>query len=76
MEINANLGDSSRGLALEMTPYLHMLRMHLAQAVALDEAVMGADGSGMGSARSAKTLCSVSTDSRPDSLCLRAIGYI
>ena len=48
MEINANLGDSSRGLALEMTSYLHMLRMYPAQAVALDEAVMGADGSGMG----------------------------
>ena len=32
------------GLALQKTPYLHMLQMPLAQAVALDEAEQGADG--------------------------------
>ena len=32
------------GLALRKTPYLHMLRMPLPQAVALDEAAPGADG--------------------------------
>ena len=40
-EIDTRLRD---GLALDKTPYLHMLRMPLAQAVALDEARMGADG--------------------------------
>ena len=32
------------GLALRKTPYLHMLRMPLAEAVALDEEVFGRDG--------------------------------
>ena len=32
------------GLALEKTPYLHTLRMPLAEAVALDEETLGADG--------------------------------
>ena len=32
------------GLALDKTPHLHMLRMPLAQAVALNEADLGADG--------------------------------
>ena len=36
VEIDANLRE---GLGLDKTPYLHMLRMPLAQAVALDEAV-------------------------------------
>ena len=41
VEIDARL---RRGLALNKTPYLHRLRMPLAQAVALDEEEMGADG--------------------------------
>lgn len=41
VEIDARLRD---GLALDKTPYLHMLRMPLAQAVALDERDMGAEG--------------------------------
>ena len=41
VEIDARMRG---GLALDKTPYLHMLRMPLAQAVALDEARMGADG--------------------------------
>ena len=41
VEIDARLRD---GLALDKTPYLHMLRVPLAEAVALDEAEMGADG--------------------------------
>ena len=44
VQIDANLRDSNRGLALDKTPYLHMLRMPLAEAVSLDEAEMGADG--------------------------------
>ena len=44
VEIDADLRDSNRGLALDKTPYLHTLRMPLAQAVALDEAEMGDDG--------------------------------
>ena len=32
------------GLALDKTPYLHMLRMPLAEAVALDETALGTDG--------------------------------
>ena len=41
VEIDAKLRD---GLALNKTPYLHVLRMPLAQAVAFDEAALGADG--------------------------------
>ena len=41
VEIDARLRD---GLALDKTPYLHMLRMPLAKDVALDEAEMGAYG--------------------------------
>ena len=41
VEIDARL---RRGLAPDKTPYLHMLRMPLAEAVALDGAQMGADG--------------------------------
>ena len=41
VEIDASMRD---GLALRKTPYLHMLRMPLAQAVALDEAQLGVDG--------------------------------
>ena len=44
VQIDANLRDSNRGLALDKTPYLHMLRMPLAEAVSLDEAEMGPDG--------------------------------
>ena len=44
VEIDADLRDSNQGLALDKTPYLHTLRMPLAQAVALDEAEMGDDG--------------------------------
>ena len=41
VQIDAKLRE---GLALDKTPYLHSLRMPLAQAVALDEAEMGTDG--------------------------------
>ncbi len=41
VEIDARLRE---GLSLDKTPYLHTLRMPLAQAVALDEAEMGDDG--------------------------------
>ena len=34
------------GLAFAKEPYLHSLRMPLAEAVALDEAVLGAGGQG------------------------------
>ena len=41
VEIDARLRD---GLALDKTPYLHTMRMPLAEAVALDEVGLGADG--------------------------------
>ena len=41
VEIDARMRD---GLALYKTPYLHMLRLPLAEAVALDEAALPADG--------------------------------
>ena len=41
VEIDARMRG---GLAVDKTPYLHMLWMPLAQAVALDEARMGVDG--------------------------------
>ena len=41
VEIDARL---RRGLALDKTPYLHMLRMPLAEAVAFDEAELRAEG--------------------------------
>ena len=41
VEVDARLRD---GLAFAKEPYLHTLRMPLAEAVALDEAQMGADG--------------------------------
>ena len=41
VEIDARMRDR---LALDKTPYLHSMRMPLAQAVALDEAALGADG--------------------------------
>ena len=41
VQIDANLRE---GLALDKTPYLHTLRMPLAEAVTLDEAEMAADG--------------------------------
>ena len=36
--------DLRRGLSLDNTPYLHTLRMPLAQAVALDEVALSPDG--------------------------------
>ena len=51
VEIDANLRE---GLALDKTPYLHMLRMPLAEVVALDEAVLGAGGQADGSGTSAR----------------------
>ena len=44
VEIDARLRDSNRGLALDKTPYLHMLRLPLDEAVAQDEAEIGTDG--------------------------------
>ena len=41
VEIDARMRS---GLALRKTPYLHMLRMPLAEAVALDEEELGRDG--------------------------------
>ena len=41
VEIDARLRD---GLALDKTPYLHTMRMPLAEAVALDQVGLGADG--------------------------------
>ena len=36
--------DLRHGLALDKTPYLHLLRIPLARAVALDEAHLGVGG--------------------------------
>ena len=41
VEIDARMRG---GLALDKTPYLHMLRMPLAKAVTLDEAVLRSGG--------------------------------
>ena len=41
VEVDARMRNR---LALDKRPYLQMLRMALAQAVALDEAALGADG--------------------------------
>ena len=47
------------GLALDKTPYLHMQRMPLAQAVALDEAELGAVGQGDGFGNECEGHCGV-----------------
>ena len=47
------------GLALNKTPYLHMLRMPLGQAVALDEAKMGLDGMSDGFGNECEGHCGV-----------------
>ena len=56
VEINARLRD---GLALDKTPYLHSLRMPLAQAVALDEAEMSAGGHADGFGNECEGHCGV-----------------
>ena len=47
------------GLALDKTPYLHSLRMPLAQAVALDEAEMGKGGQADGFGNECERHCGV-----------------
>ena len=49
----------SNGLALEKTSYLHMTRMPLAEAVALDEAVLGAGGQADGFGNECEGHCGV-----------------
>ena len=56
VEIDARLRG---GLALNKTPYLHMLRMPLGQAVALDEAEMGLDGMSDGFGNECEGHCGV-----------------
>ena len=56
VEIDAGLRE---GLALDKTPYLHMLRMPLAQAVALDEAVLGTGGQANGFGNECEGHCGV-----------------
>ena len=56
VEIDARLRNR---LALDNTPYLHMLRMPLAEAVALDEAEMGRGGQADGFGNECKGHCSV-----------------
>ena len=56
VEIDANLRE---GLALDKTPYLHMLRMPLAEAVDLDEAVLGAGGQADGFGNECEGHCGV-----------------
>ncbi len=56
VEIDAGLRD---GLALDKTPYLHSLRMPLAQAVALDEGEMGDEGHTDGFGNECEGHCSV-----------------
>ena len=47
------------GLALDKTPYLHSLRMPLAQAVALDEAALGDNGQADGFGNECEGHCGV-----------------
>ena len=56
VEIDAGLRD---GLALDKTPYLHMLRMPLDQAVSLDEAELGANGQRHGFGNECEGHCGV-----------------
>ena len=48
-----------RGLALDKTPYLHMLRMPLAEAVAFDEAELRAEGQADGFGNECEGHCGV-----------------
>ena len=56
VEIDARL---RRGLALDKTPYLHMLRMPLAEAVAFDEAELRAEGQADGFGNECEGHCGV-----------------
>ena len=56
VEIDARMRG---GLAFAKEPYLHMLRMPLAQAVALDEAEMGARGQADGFGNECEGHCGV-----------------
>ena len=56
MEIDAGLQE---GLTLGKTPYLHSLRMPLAQTVALDEADPGAEGQREGFGNECEGHCGV-----------------
>ena len=56
IEIDARLRD---GLALQKTPYLHTARMPLAEAVAHDEAVLGAAGQSDGFGNECEGHCGV-----------------
>ena len=56
VEIDARL---RRGLALDKTPYLHMLRMPLAEAVAFDEAELRAEGQADGFGNECEGYCGV-----------------
>lgn len=56
VEIDAKL---RRGLALKRTPYLHTLRMPLAEAVAMDEAVLGIGGQADGFRNECEGHCGV-----------------
>ena len=56
VEIDSRLRD---GLTLDKTPYLHMLRKPLAEAVALDEAGMGTDGQRDGFGNECEGQCGV-----------------
>ena len=56
VEIDARL---RRGLALDKTPYLHVLRMPLAEAVAFDEAELRAEGQADGFGNECEGHCGV-----------------
>ena len=56
VEIDARLRDA---LALQKTPYLHMLRMPLAEAVAHDEAALEAAGQADGFGNECEGHCGV-----------------
>ena len=56
VEIDGRLRD---GLALDKTPYLHTLRMPLAQAVAIDEAALGAGGQADGFGNECEGHCGI-----------------
>ena len=56
VEIDARMRG---GLALEKTPYLHRLRMPLAEAVEMDEAEMGAGGQADGFGNECEGHCGV-----------------
>ena len=56
VEIDASLRG---GLALDKTPYLHMLRMPLAEAVTLDEAALGTGGQAHGFGNECEGHCGI-----------------